>query len=120
MKQCKLQVLGQTLNGKLFECKTCNKIHIEFKNLSFAFSKEEYILFRAYFLRLIPENWEYKNRNTIFKRKIMVPIGHNNFTAMFNKNEIYELKNLFQSSMNQQEYSEIISLDKIDAELSIN
>jgi hypothetical protein len=50
----------------------------------------------------------------------MVPIGHRNFTAMFHANEIYELKNLFSHSIEGKDPLNLIKLDKIDAQLSLN
>ncbi len=120
MKQCKLEVLSSSVNGKIFKCHTCNKIHIEYKNLNFAFSENEYFFFKDYFLKLKPEKWERINQNTIYKRKIMVPIGHRNFTIMFHSNEIYEIKELFGNHKTKSNYSEMIALNSIEADLSLN
>jgi hypothetical protein len=120
MKECKLQVLSQTVNGKIFRCQTCDKIHIEYKNLNFTFSDDEFTFFRDYFLKLDPEKWVKVNRNTIYCRKIMVPIGHNNFMAMFHAPEVYELKALFRNIKKKAGPFNLIKLEHFEAQLSLN
>ncbi len=120
MKKCELQILSQTTNGKIFRCLTCKQIHIEYKNLNFTFSKDDFVLFREYFLELNPEVWAHKNRNTVYTRKIMVPIGHRNFTAMFHTSEIYELKELFKKMKRDTNRLELIGLDNIESHSSLN
>lgn len=116
----KIELLNQTLNGRIFRCSICNKIHIEYKNLNFNFSNEEYEYFKDYFFKLEPEKWEIKNRNTCFCRKVMVPIGHRNFNVMFHTSEIYELKNLLNYSKYGNETLRLIKLCNIELKLSLN
>jgi hypothetical protein len=120
MKQCKLEVLSRSINGKIFKCHTCNKIHIEYKNLNFTFSENEYHFFKDYFLKLEPEKWERINQNTFYKKKIMVPIGHRNFTAMFNTEEIYEIKNMFTGIKQQNVGISFIDANKIFVKPCLN
>lgn len=120
MGNCKLYVISRTLNGKIFHCHTCNKIHIEYKNLNFNFSEDEFIFFKDYFLKLDPEKWEKINRDTCYCRKVMIPIGHKNFTAMFHAAEIYELKELFKKTRNRYNEDDLIKLKEIESGLNFN
>ena len=120
MQNCKLHIISQTSNGKIFRCTTCNKLHIEYKNLNFNFAPEEFEFFKNYFLKLNAEHWENVNKNTFYKRKIMVPIGHRNFTAMFNSEEIHELKFMFRNANRNNKDSEFIGLNQMDSKLSLN
>lgn len=72
------------------------------------------------FLKLDAAKWEHVNRNTIYKRKVMVPIGHRNFTAMFNAYEISEFKSLFNNISKRNNEFELIKFRKIEAQLSVN
>lgn len=92
------KTINQTENGKIFRCSTCNKIHIEFKNLNFNFNNEEYRYFADYISGLKGEEWEYKNRNSNYRRKIIVQINHRNVRILLNNCELQELKQLFNIS----------------------
>ncbi len=94
MHQCSTQILSKTLNGKIFICKTCDKIHIEFNNLNFVFAPEEFKFFRNYFKNLNEHHWKKVNEKSQYDRKIMIPIGHRNFTMLFHVEEIQEMRQL--------------------------
>jgi hypothetical protein len=94
MDACKLRLMKQTINGKVFVCNSCNKFHVEYKNLQFTFSESEYRFFVDYFTKIDTAYWETINKNSIYQKKIMVPIGHHNFTMMFDCFEIVELREL--------------------------
>jgi hypothetical protein len=98
MDACKLMMMSQTANGKVFVCNGCNKYHLEYKNLQFSFNESEYRFFVDYFNKIDADYWESINKNTLYRKKIMVPIGHHNFTMMFDYVEILELRELFGQS----------------------
>lgn len=89
------KILNKTVNGLVFQCKTCNKIHIEFKNLNFNFEKDEYNQFTHYISHLNGKKWENLNLESQYKRKIVIPIGHRFFRILLNNTELTELKHLF-------------------------
>lgn len=89
------QIISQTKNGRVFKCPSCNLIHFEYKNLNFNFEIGEFKRFAKYFLRLNGLYWEARNANCQFKRKILIPIGHENFQVLLNNEELEELKRLF-------------------------
>ena len=91
-----IDIISQTVNGRVFTCPFCNMIHVEYKNLNFNFEdKTECEHFAKYFLRLDGEHWEKQNAESCFSRKIIVPIGHKNFHMILNNEELLELKELF-------------------------
>jgi hypothetical protein len=87
-----MTILSETENGKIFKCDTCNKIHIEFKNFEFLFNQNEYKFFRKYFDEFDGEYWESINSNSVYERKIIVPIGHKNVRMLLSLTELEELK----------------------------
>lgn len=93
------KTINQTVNGKIFRCSTCNKIHIEFKNLNFNFNEKEYLHFANYFQNLDGQYWEYLNRESLYRRKIQVPIGHKNMNILISNTELQELKQLFTNTI---------------------
>jgi len=91
------KVSNKTENGKVFKCSKCDAIHIEYKNLNFNFSEKQYKHFADYILKLDGEEWENKNRNSHYRRKIIIPIGHKSVNILLNNTELQELKQLFSS-----------------------
>jgi hypothetical protein len=91
--------INQTENGSVFRCSGCSKIHIEYKNLNFNFSEKEYTDFAKYFKELDGSHWEKQNSQLPYRRKIIVPIGHNNINILLNSEELSELKSLFSKEM---------------------
>ncbi len=87
-------VINHTINGKVFKCSKCNAIHIEYKNLNFNFSESDFEDFVMFFEELDVEECARLNQTTSFRRSIVIPIGHKNFNMLFDKNELYEFKEL--------------------------
>jgi len=92
------KISNSTENGKVFICSKCDAIHIEFKNLNFNFSETQFKNFTDYILELNGSEWEYKNRNTHYRRKIIIPTGHKNVKILLNNGELTELKQLLSIS----------------------
>lgn len=105
---CNNKSLAQNSNGNILYCQSCKKYTIEYKNLCFTFSEKDYQQFRDYFIRLDAEYWEYKNADTIYRRKVIVPVGHKKLNAVFNRREIEELQQLLQTKEHKV-YTENIS-----------
>jgi len=114
------KVINQTANGKLFTCSQCGNVHLDYKNLSFSFSVDEYKIFRTYFLNLDEEYWAKVNREVKSDRKIKVPISHRNLMLSFSTEEIRELKLLFGSRKKPLISYKIINHSGININLSAN
>lgn len=89
------KIINQTENGKIFRCPGCNKIHIEYKNLNFNFNDDEFEHFVNYFKKLNGQYWENVNIHALYRKRIIVPIGHKNLNILLNNTELQELKRLF-------------------------
>ena len=89
-----VQLIGKTANGKIFKCDKCNAIHVEFKNLGFNLSEKQFPLFVESILELDGLEWEERNKDSYFSRKILIPTGHNNINFLLNHQELDELKEL--------------------------
>lgn len=120
MEKSKIKIINQTQSGKIFKCRFCDKIHIEFKNLYFTFTKEEYNNFKNYFLDFDENYWESIRKNSTCKRKIMVPVGHKNISLLFNSEEIKEFKHLFSPDTFKKKNPDIISFANLEIKFSMN
>lgn len=94
-------IISQTQNGKLFTCDYCGKIHLEYNNLFFSFTGEEFERFKEFFSYLDGTYWEEQNEHSPCTRKIKVPIEHHNLVMLFNSREIDELKQLLGKKENR-------------------
>jgi len=92
---CTNTAINATPNGTISFCNKCNNYNIEYKNLYFTFSKDEYDQFKSYFASIDAQYWENRNAKTTHKRKVIVPIGSRKLVTVFNTHEIEELKRLF-------------------------
>lgn len=92
MRNTKLIIIQKTNNGKIFKCFKCNLIHIEFKNINFNFTDSQYKHFVEYIMKVNGKEWEYRNRDTSYSRKILIPIGYQNINILFNNEELIEFK----------------------------
>ncbi len=88
--------------------------------MKFTFERKEFEQFRKYFLNLEPEYWESLNKNSVYNRKIMVPIGHKNVVTMFNTSEIYEIKSMLYNMFKGNKLSEFINVDTMNENINLN
>jgi hypothetical protein len=95
-----VQFIGKTVNGKVFKCDKCTAIHLEFKNLNFNFSEKQFLYFVKTIQELDGNEWEERNKHSVYSRKIMIPIGHKNFTILLNNQELNELNDLITTGTN--------------------
>jgi len=90
-----MKVLSRTQNGQIFLCNACLLLHVEFKNLSFNFTEEQFNNFIQYIQNLNGDQIEQQNNFLPYQRKIIIPIGHQSFSILINKEELNELIQLF-------------------------
>ena len=120
MENIKQIIVGQTVHGRVFKCFKCNLIHVEFKNLNFNFTDEQYKHFTDYIKSLDGAKWEYTNRNSSYTRKIMVPIGYQNINMMFHADELQELKSLLSMSQPECSFKQYTSTTHLDFFVFLN
>ncbi|ALO17341.1 hypothetical protein L21SP5_03744 [Salinivirga cyanobacteriivorans] len=68
-----MEIISQTINGKIFKCTSCSAIHIEYKNINFNFSQIQYNHFKKIILKIDGKEFEERNRHTVYRRKIIIP-----------------------------------------------
>ncbi len=97
-----MKILIETANGKIFKCSQCEAIHIEYRNLNFNFQKEDFRKFIQYVNSLGANETEKRNQQSIFSRKILMPVGNKCFNVIFNSIEFEEFKRMlnFQTDNN--------------------
>ncbi len=80
-----ITVINKTKNGRIYKCNECNSTHIEYKNLNFSFTSEQYSIFLDYISDL---------ETTIdLKEKIIIWVDKN-LKITLNNNELLEFKAL--------------------------
>ncbi len=107
-------LLSKTKNGRIFKCSRCGMYHIEYKNMNFNFSESQYKNFSEYIKNINGTMWEEKNKDSYFKRKIIIPIGHNYFRILLNKKELIELKLLLLKKQSENMVSQKIETKSIN------
>lgn len=113
-------IISKTSNGKIFKCSKCNAIHIEFKNLNFNLNEIEFKRFAHYIQKLDGEEWEAKNKHSLFSKKIFLPVGSGYFNAIFNNDEFNEFKRLLSCKKECQSDWEIMNLRKLKFNTVLN
>ena len=114
------KVLSQTPNGRVFICPNCEKLHIEFHNFLFSFTKKEFNYFQQCFARMDGCYYETINSEIVYSRKIIVPIGHKNVSMMLNSMELEELKALLKCPKSNSAPDAFLSVSEIGIHPGVN
>lgn len=112
-----LEIVSKVKSGELCLCKHCNIYHLEFNNIYFEFSFQQFNYFKAYILGVDCQFWEQKYACAKFKRKIPIPSMQDNLVLMFNRQEIEELKTLVSCKKST---NPILNVDDIDYAFILN
>ncbi len=87
--------LGNTLNGVVYKCNGCDKVHVEFKNFIFHLSDIEYETFADSVIELNYKISLNKNHLGRFYKNITIPTESNRLKIVLNSEELEELASLF-------------------------
>ncbi len=88
-------IYNKTDVGKVFQCTSCNRIHLEFNNLNINFKdKENYYEFVDFIHQLDGAKIEEQNNGSPYSRKIFIPIGSGGCNFLLNSYELENLKQL--------------------------
>ena len=90
-----MKTIKETTNGRVFICGKCDAIHIEYKNLNFNLTVKQFKEYSIYLNDLDGLEWEKINKDSNFKRKIIIPTQDKSFNMILNNVELTELKILF-------------------------
>jgi|TARA_B100000809_G_scaffold266618_1_gene330297 hypothetical protein len=112
----KIKTLSKTKSGELYLCDQCEVFHLEFNNIYFEFTEEQFLYFKNYLLCIEVEYWEHKYACGRVKKKIPIPTTQANLVLMFNRQEIFELIDLFEFT----DGSKILKVSDIDYTLIVN
>ena len=69
------KILSETVNGQVFLCNQCNKLHIEYGNFSAIFCRHAFFQFLEAVEGIEEAYYEKINRHTGAKRKIIIPMA---------------------------------------------
>lgn len=89
-----IELIRKSANGKVFRCDRCNNIHVEYKNLSFNLNEKQYRDFVNKLLELDGKEWEERNKDSYYTRKIIIPTGNKSIRLLLDNQELSELKDL--------------------------
>ncbi|MCT4613344.1 MAG: hypothetical protein N4A49_00550 [Marinifilaceae bacterium] len=117
-----MKILSQTKKGKVFNCSKCDALHVEYLNLNFNLTAEEYFDFAKYIDDIDGKKWEKTNGKSCFKRKIIIPIGNKKFNLLLNNEELIELKCLlsFRSYESEKQHFKAVCLGEFDLQNILN
>lgn len=90
-----IQVLSKVKSGELSFCTQCGVYHLEFNNIYLEFNEGEFQQFKDYVEDIEVDYWEHRYACAKVKRKIPIPSMQSNLVLMFKRQEINELKVLF-------------------------
>ena len=89
-----MEVINRTANGILVHCAKCHSYHLEFGNLFFQFTEEEFESFKDYLDNINGEDYELLNQKTFNNRKIFLRLPIQCIYCALYLNELYELRSL--------------------------
>ncbi|WP_303316829.1 DUF6686 family protein [Flavivirga abyssicola] len=113
-----IRTIAKVTNGELSICEQCNVYHVEFNNIYFEFTPNEFDHFKDYLLNIELDYWEERYSCAKVKRKIPIPSMQKNLVLMFNRQEIKELKLLFCGE--ECSFENVLHANDIDYKLILN
>ncbi|MFV0266685.1 MAG: DUF6686 family protein [Draconibacterium sp.] len=115
-----MEILIQTINGKIFKCPACNAFHIEFKNLNFNLKEEDFWNFVHDISKIDGKYCEGLNAHSNYSRKIIIPISRDKFNVLLNNEELVEFKRLLSFRQNYTPYQKIIKAGEFEFTSNLN
>lgn len=89
-----MKKINATKEGKIFYNSENEKYHIEFKNLNFIFTEVQFLNFKKYFKELDGTYYSVINRNSYYKRSLVIPLLGGTINMLLNTEELYEIREL--------------------------
>lgn len=104
----------KTTAGQIFICSHCRKIHLEFGNFTIDFAQEKQLeSYYKYLLLLDGEYYTNLNRQSGYRRKIMVPVPGGETKLLFTLNELTEIRQLIRDFLNRHQ-NEMVRITRIE------
>lgn len=114
----KIKILAKGKSGVLSLCDQCAIFHLEFNNVYFEFTQEQFKHFREYVLNIDADYWEDRYSCNAIRRKIPIPSMQENLVLMFNKQEIKQLTALL--FYGESQHMSLLEIADIDYNLILN
>ena len=82
----------ETLNGRIFICQSCQKIHLEFNSFAMDLKNRETLTEMLTFLKAVKAtSSDELNESMPFRRKIMIPFSETNIKLLLTAEELEEI-----------------------------
>lgn len=103
-------ILKQTSNGFISFCTKCNAYHLEFGNLFFKFTEDEFQHFCRYISSIDGEYYQNQNRELRNARKIFLRMPVQGFFCTLHPEELAELKRLVDFTTTEDDVNSLLYL----------
>ena len=98
----------RSINGQIFVCTFCEKIHLEFGHFSIDFTSQSRLeKFLSYLDEINGKLIEQKSASTSYQRKISVPMAGLGLKLQLSNMELLELKGLVRAFLQQKSTGKI-------------
>ena len=114
----KQNIISKNVNGQLSYCKDCKVFDLTFNNILIELTPRELILFQNVIKNIDVDYWESHFNKKYVKRNIPIMTGQKNLILVFSLAELHALKELVLNE--NEERKKLISISKIDYDLSLN
>ena len=111
-------IISKNVNGQLSYCKYCKVFDLTFNNILIELTPRELISFQNVIKNIDVDYWESHFNKKYVKRNIPIMTRQQNLILIFSLAEPYSLKELVLND--NEERNELISISKIDYDLSVN
>jgi hypothetical protein len=91
-------MICKSVNGQIFICSKCQKIHVEFGSMAIDYNDSSQLTaFLNYIDEIDSEFWAHRNRTSRYRRKIMIRIPGAEVKMLFTAEELVEIKSLYRN-----------------------
>jgi hypothetical protein len=115
----RIKILSKVKSGELSLCLDYQIYYLEFNNIYLELNRDEFQYFKDFVLNIEIDYWEHKYACAKVKRKIPIPSMQPNLVLMFKRQEINELKVLF-NDVEKDVFETSLNVDEIDYTLILN
>ncbi len=111
-------IISKNVNGQLSYCKYCKVFDLTFNNILIELTPRELISFQNVIKNIDVDYWESHFNKKYVKRNIPIMTRQQNLILVFSLAELHALKELVLNG--NEERKKLISISKIDYDLSLN
>lgn len=108
---------SKSLNGRLYTCNSCHKIHMEYGNFGIDLKSQKALKEFSDYLKTVQTN-QFKEKSS--RRKILIPFSNITIKLLLSDKEISELIGLISSFLKKQKTSHQKETETLDAITYLN